>query len=481
MRLKEIVSNTIWFGIIPKLTILITVLITPMITPYMTPEDYGIIGVISAYVGTISGFATFGLHIHLTNSYYEYKHHFMVVWRRLMFWMAIGAFLSMLITICLLWFKLPDTFPWPRWCIVILASLGVLLCFNNVIAQNYYNLKLQPKPLVVRNMIGSLSGIAVMFVVVYYLRWGYMGYVISTAVSALTLFLLFVYPLWYKLKIYPYPNPFNRRVKWWLKVAVPVIPHNVGHVLLSSSDRIIMSVLPVSTYDIGIYSNGYTFGEYGSVLILALVVALGPVMQTTFRKKNFTQMRKILIFSELVSLVIIVGLSLWMREIYQLLVRNEELQICHTVAGNICFSYAMYPLYAMISTPAIVEKKTWNLLWLVFVPALLNIILNFLFIPYYGYRAAIITTIIAYWVVSIIVLLVPYYREHLTNWLGNPFRIIWLPVICIIAIISAQWLGEISVVCKSIITFIFLSVCLLIVFMNRQKIRNFSFDHVDID
>lgn len=481
MKLKEVLSNILWFGIIPKLTVLVTLFITPLITPYLTPDDYGVIGIISAYVGTIIGFATLGLHVHLTNSYYEYKLRFGVVWRRLIFWMAVGSLGCMLCGMLLLWMILPDVSPWPRWLVTGLSTISILLSFNTVIAQHYYNLRLQPKPLVIRNMLAALSGLGVMFYVVYQLRWGYMGYVISSAVSAVVAFLLFVYPLWYKLKLYPYPNPVNRRVKWWLKVAVPLMPHNVGHILLGSGDRIIMSILMVSTYEIGIYSNGYSFGEYGGVIILALTTALAPVLQTSFRSNNNLQIRRLLIITETVSLVVIMGLSLWMREIYRLLVHNEELQICYTVAGYTCFSFAMFPLYSILSVPAFVEKKTWQLLWLIFVPALLNIILNFIFIPLYGYRAAIITTIISYWSISIIALLVPYYRKYLCMWLGHPFRILWLPAICVLLVYVASFLGACSVWVKSVVSGLFLLGCVGIVISKWTSVCRFEFVHSDIN
>lgn len=38
-----------------------------------------------------------------------------------------------------------------------------------------------------------------------------------------------------------------------------------------------------------------------------------------------------------------------------------------------------------------------QLLWLVFIPGLLNIILLLIFIPLFGYRVAVITTLISYW------------------------------------------------------------------------------------
>ena len=480
MKLKEIARNAIWYGVVPRLTILITVLITPLITPYMTPGDYGMIGIISAYVGLITGFSTLGLHVHFANSYYEYKTRFAAVWRRLVFWMVVGSIICMLISMVLLWFELPDTTPWPRLLIIFLGSISILFNFNIMTAQHYYGIRLLPKPLVIRKVIASIIGLVVMFVCVYFFRWGYMGYVFQAATVSVVLFVLFFKPLWIDLRLYPLPHHPNARVKDWFKIALPMLPHNIGHVMLASSDRIIMGLLLISTHDIGIYTNGYTFGEYGGILITALISSLAPVLQTTCRNKNHKQMRKIFIFNEIVALAIILILSIWMREIYQLLVRNQELQISHTVAALTCFSYAMFPLYTILSIPVFVEKKTTKILWLVFMPALINIVLNFIFIPIYGYRAAIITTVISYWSISILVLMVPFFRENLRNWLGNPLKILWLPAICIIVLLLAQLIGGIPTTPKIVLTGAALIVITYFIKRNWNRITNFTFDHKDI-
>ena len=69
MRVKQLIVNTIWYGVVPKLVAILTILILPFITPYLTLEDYGIIGLINSYKGIAFGVATLGLHLHLTNSY----------------------------------------------------------------------------------------------------------------------------------------------------------------------------------------------------------------------------------------------------------------------------------------------------------------------------------------------------------------------------------------------------------------------------
>lgn len=126
-------------------------------------------------------------------------------------------------------------------------------------------------------------------------------------------------------------------------------------------------------------------------------------------------------------------------------------------------------------------KKTWQLLWLIFVPASLNIVLNFVFISIYGYRVAILTTIISYWSICFIALLVPYYRKHLRDWLGNPFQVLWLFVFCLLMLVVSQFVGSLSTLNKGIITCVFLLICCCVIVKKWQRLRDFNFVHSDIN
>lgn len=97
MSTKKIVSGTVYYGIIPKLTIFINVLILPIITPYLTTDDYGIQGIIYSYTSVFLAIAPLGLHVHLVNSFYEFGEKYNLVWGRILYLLlALGLFLGIL-------------------------------------------------------------------------------------------------------------------------------------------------------------------------------------------------------------------------------------------------------------------------------------------------------------------------------------------------------------------------------------------------
>lgn len=480
MRIKEIAKNSIWFGVIPYLSEFVGLLMLPLITPYLSQQDYGLWGIISAYTGLITGFVTLGLHIHLTNSYYEYRSRFHVIWSRIFYWILWGAILGFFISVGLIYSELPSTEPYNKLFVALIASVPILVSPNKSLAESYYGVRLLPRPLVLRQLISSICKVVTLFSVVHFFQMGFMGWVISATVAAIIQFSLFIKPLWINLKIFPAYNKFDNRVKDWFKLSLPIIAHSVGHVLMGNSSKIIMAVLGVAIVDIGIYTNGFLMGGYVSVIILALIRSLSPVIQTTFRANNYIQMRKLLIITQGFAFLVIFAISIWMREIYLILMQNESLQVSYTVASYTCFSLAMYPTYTLLMTTATIEKQTKSILWLLFVPALVCIILNLIFIPIYGYRAAIYTVLISYWSVSIIGCYVPYFRAHMNNWLGKAEYVFMLNIICVGLLIIAQLIGAIPIVCKLIFTVIALIMILIIVYIFRQRIKQFSLSHEDV-
>ena len=86
----------------------------------------------------------------------------------------------------------------------------------------------------------------------------------------------------------------------------------------------------------------------------------------------------------------------------------------------------------MLGCIAFIEKRTKQLLWLVFVPGILNIILSIILIPIFGYKVAVITTMISYWSLLFIPIFIKYHNERTTLWLGNLSKLLLLLAVIIL-------------------------------------------------
>lgn len=452
MNLNKIIKDSIWYGIIPKLSSIVNLFVLPIVTPYLTPKDYGIYGIITAYLSLFNGISTLGLHMHLPNSFFVLEKNYKLLWRRIFGTILISTtFLSIILFILYL-FILVEVPIKERWYVSILAIIPLILSSNGLMANNFYVLIGKPKSLVIRNLIGSLVSIIIFFVCARYLKLGYKSWIFASSLSSIIIFILFIRPLWINEHIFPQLEKSKRRQIKLFKKALPVIPHNLGHILLSSADRIIMTMLGISLIDIGMYSNGHQLGDYTSFAIIGIFTAISPAIQKAYRNKDNSSMIYFYLTTQTICSVMVFILAIWMKEIYQILIKNTELQQSYMVASIICFSLVMYSNYFFLSTAAFIKEKTEFLLYLVFVPGIINIILAFIFIPIWGYMGASYAMLIANWSTAIIPLFVDFYKKEATYMLGSVKKVLAFLVVNFFMLMSSIFIKECHIAIKSIIT-----------------------------
>ena len=157
-----------------------------------------------------------------------------------------------------------------------------------------------------------------------------------------------------------------------------------------------------------------------------------------------------------------------MPEIYSLLIRNARLAQSCDIACLLCFANVVFSFYTFMSTPAFIEKNTMQLLWLVFVPGVLNFLLCYLLIPVFGFRAAIYSTIISYWSQLMIPFLVGYYRRSVHQWLGNRWRIVPILLVILFDLLVANEVMHMGIWVKVILTV--LVTVILFSFYRRERL-----------
>ena len=424
MSTRKIVTNTFYYGVVPKLTMLVSIVMLPLTTPFLSTFDYGVYGVLTSYTSLFVSIAPLGLNVHLTNSYFEMPRHYNLVWGRVLLMMLLSSLCFGLVNMLILLFTLPMGFSWEGLALCFVGSVPIFLMANGLLAQHIFPLVERPRHLVFTNLSGALLGMLVSFVLIYWC------------------------PIW---------DHNKRRVRRMLKIALPLVPHTLGFVLLTSSARIVMSQYQVSYDEIGLFSHGSTMGDYAVVVTSALALALMPQIQRFFRSSDFRAYRKLYFLCQTVALVTSFLICIWMPEIYSLLIRNASLAQSCDIACLLCFANVVYSFYVFMSAPAFIEKNTVQLLWLVFVPGILNFVLCYTLIPVFGYRAAIWSTIISYWSQLSIPFVVGYYRRSVTQWLGHRGLILVVLLLIVSNLVLANALMHVAVWQKILLSLVALA------------------------
>lgn len=179
-----------------------------------------------------------------------------------------------------------------------------------------------------------------------------------------------------------------------LKICLPYVPHTLSLVILNSVDRIMIKNIrgPEET---ALYSLAYTCALVITVLIAAMNDAFVPWLAEKINQEKYQEIKA---FSQkYISLfgLLVTAMMLLAPEILFVLGGKDYSEAVYAIppvmAGCVCqFIYSMYVNIEQI------KKKTVGMACASVIAAVLNYILNLIFIPKYGYIAAAYTTLAGY-------------------------------------------------------------------------------------
>ena len=395
--LFRLFKNTFLFAAGPQIPRLISVLLLPLLTKHLTTIDYGIWGIVGAYTGFFSGLKTLGMTQVIVNVYFKNTKRWKFFWQLFMgmlySWTAIFVFVQGII----LWLVMPSEVGITnKATIIVLLSLSSLFFdVTNNFGFRLFQFRQQAGYIA---MVTAVSGSVTILLNVYtivYLNLGYMGWAVSSFVGSMCSFVLLFYPIHIKEGLRPLfvkPRPF---FKSHLKVALPTIPHDYSAYLLNVSDRLVMDFYNIPIGQIGMYNFGYTFGNYAELGGEAMGMALSPIHLKLLAEKKEHQARNLIFALQFLFIFGLFLVGMWAKEILQVLVSNKELASAYLVTALIVFSYSYRPLYWGAVNLLGFASRTGQLWKISFIAGMLNLILNFAFIPVWGYKTAIVTTFIS--------------------------------------------------------------------------------------
>lgn len=397
--IKKIISHSLLYSIAPVAVQVGSILLLPFLTPYLTATDFGIYGVITSYLFFITAIKDLGFSVVFVNTFYKYPRRWPLFWRLFYGYLLYWSLIYFVLLIGLLYIAIPknqvQNFP-----IILLLTALPAMIFDmiNLLGNYYYRFSERPAVITFVTLTGGVISLLVTYYCVVVLRLGYMSWFVANFSSAFVMFLCYVYPVFFKLKLIPILKIRMRLILPYLRVALPMIPHNYSSYLLNSSDRVIMNLMGIPIGQIGLYNVGYRFGNYFELAGEAAGMAVSPqyVRLYTENKEESLQQARSLSFVLMIFFLLaaFVG-SLWLKEIFQILFRNPELQAAYSIGIIILMGYAYRPMY-WSSLIRLSTTGNTNMLWRVsFVAGVLNVVLNLIFLKQYGIYAAAISTLIS--------------------------------------------------------------------------------------
>lgn len=176
-----------------------------------------------------------------------------------------------------------------------------------------------------------------------------------------------------------------------LFVAVPLIPHYLSTVVLSSIDKIMISQM-ISQNKTGIYSLAAILSAIGVLIWRALSVTYTPFVNSKLGERDFLSIREAVKPLLLVVAAFCILTALDAPEIIGILATKEYYEgiyVVPPIAAGI-YTTALYDNFTAIS---FFHKKSFNIMIATVIAAISNVIMNYVFIMKCGYIAAGYTTL----------------------------------------------------------------------------------------
>ena len=362
---------------------------TPIFTRIMSTADYGQFGVFNSWHGIISIIAALslaaGVHVQGLIKYDQERREFSS---------SLQGLSTTLICICAFiyfafrgfWNNLFSLTTIQMICmIIIIWSTSVFGFWANEQRVNY-----SYKALVGVTVISSILSTALGIVLVLNMEDKATARIIGWTASCLLCFGWMFFAqmkkggTYFSVKFWKYALAFN----------LPLVPHYLSATVLNSADRIMIQRM-VGESEAGIYNLAYSVALIMTIFNGALMQTLNPWIYQKIKDMKEMEIAPIAYSTMLLIAVVNLFLILLAPEVVAIFAPKEyydAIWVIPPVAISAFFMYT-YDLYAKL---AFYYEKTVFIMAASMAGAILNILLNYVFIGQFGYIAAGYTTLICY-------------------------------------------------------------------------------------
>lgn len=179
-----------------------------------------------------------------------------------------------------------------------------------------------------------------------------------------------------------------------LKFNLPLVPYFLSTLLLDKVTRIMIGYFD-NNISVALYSVSYNIGRLLILLTAAIDASFTPWFYNKIKNKDLTGIRIIIINILLGFMLVNIIFILFAPELISLFATREYLSAIYIIPP-VATSYFFVMIYGLISKIEFYYEKTKIIAKITIIAAALNVILNYLLIPLYGYLITGYITLICY-------------------------------------------------------------------------------------
>lgn len=384
-------KSGIWYTISSVATKAVLVITTPIYTRLLTTSDYGIASTFSSWYTLLLTVFSLNLAYSIGRAKIDYPDK-LEQYTGSMY--TVSAIFSLCVSAVMIIFRKPlsSVMELSPNLIIILC---IYLCFAPAInlKQAKYKYQYRYKGNIAITAYTTFATIIFTFIFIFvFNNQRYYGKVLGATVPTVMLSIVFWFMLIKKRYI-----TFNREYwKYGLQISAPLILHTISLNILAQSDRILITKY-VGSDMTGIYTLAYQYAILINVILDSVNQAWLPWFHDTYAVNDFKAIRETMKPLILLGCFIGIGCISLAPEAVLILGGKAYIQgkwvVAPLVLGIVCrFIFMQYEHIELHL------KKTKYTAIGTIIAAVINLILNIIFIPKFGFIAAAFTTLFTYFV-----------------------------------------------------------------------------------
>ena len=378
----------VWYTLSNFLLQGIAFITTPIFTRLMTKSDFGSFSNYTAWLSIVAIVCTLEFKSSVSRAYYDFTEDFDG-------YLSSITFLGTLITagfyaLVLIFRGFFESLLGMDFLYINIMFLNVLFAPALEILQAKHRIQLKYKAFVAVSIATTLSSTLLSVLLVTRLENRLAGRIVGQALP-----LIIAYVIAFILVISRGRTLYNKDYwKYALVFSAPIVPHLLSNTLLGSSDKVMITAMAGSEAN-AIYSLAYSCGMIISVLFTSMNQAWVPWLFEKLHEEDHGTINKVSKLYLAVFMIMLEGAVLLAPEL-MLIMGGRSYEEATAVVAPIMLGYGFKFAYTFYVNIEQYEKKTYFISVGTIVAAVINIVLNLIFIPRYGYAAAAYTTLAGY-------------------------------------------------------------------------------------
>ena len=403
----------IWYTISTLVVRSISIISTPAYTRMMSKADYGISGTFNTWYSLLAIICSLNVGYSIGRAKVDFGDQFDKY---------IGSLQILCIVITTFIFIPIFAFIRPIESFAGIDKKSILLLFFYLlfgtvvsIYQGKYRFRYEYKQNIIVSIFISISTVLFSLLFIWILPEKYLGKIIGTVIPPVILGIVF-----WIISIKRNYISFNKEyIRYAIVFSAPLIIHSISIYILGQSDRLMVKHY-CGDSEAGVYTLIYQYAILVSLFTNSVNQAWNPWFHDNYALKNFSIIKKKVVPLLILGAFVGCGCVAIAPEAVRVLGGTDYLEGLSTVLPIVLgviaeFFYTQYVIIEMH-----LKKTKWVSIGTV-IAALINLLLNWIFIPKFGYIAAAYTTLFSYllllgihYLITRIVLRVKLYNDLIT-------------------------------------------------------------------